>query len=134
MFVCLLQEVLRTFPFVAPRLVIYNIYICYYSYWEICWYNYYCSISWYLKFWYKSSSFSEYFKECIGMVVFCIRDYISRIRIRSILINIFGNFGLYWGVLEGRNMSKTYIYIYNIHVYQNLKKLSWTYTYEVSYI
>ena len=35
----------------------------------------------------------------------CVRDYILRVRIRSILMKNFGNFGLYRGIPEGRNMS-----------------------------
>ena len=44
-------------------------------------------------------------KKYIGIVVFCIRDYISRVQIHSILMEFFENFGLHWWVLEGRTMS-----------------------------
>ena len=37
----------------------------------------------------KSVKKTKVFKECIGIVVFCIRDYISRIHIRSILMHFF---------------------------------------------
>ena len=34
-------------------------------------------------------------KEYIGIVVFCIRDYTSRVRIHSIFMTLFENFGLH---------------------------------------
>ena len=47
--------------------------LCYYFYWELCWHNH-------------CTTLNKITRECIGIVVFCIRHYISRIRIHSILM------------------------------------------------
>ena len=48
------------------------------------------------------------FKECIGTVVFCMRDYISRIRIRSILITFF------WKLLIVLKSPESTKHVYNL--------------------
>ena len=57
------------------------------------------------------------------IVVFCMCDYIYITDSNSFNFDyIFGNFGLYWGVPEGRKMSTIK---YEEALYQNLKNLSW---------
>ena len=66
----------------SPTLVYIYIYVYYYFDSELCWRNYCAMLNRIIMtlecFWVS--------KECIGIVVFCKRDYISRIWIRSILM------------------------------------------------
>ena len=84
--------------------------VCYDLDSELCWHN--------KVFWVS--------KEYIGIVVFCIRDHISWIRILTNLIKIFGIFGLYWGVREGRSMTTIKD---EEALLQNLKNLWWIHIY-----
>ena len=64
-----MREIHKIFCILLKQLHNLQIFSCYYFGWEICWHYY---------FWFS--------KECIGIVVICICDYISRIWIRSVLM------------------------------------------------
>ena len=71
----------------------------------------------YIKFWYKSSSFSEFLKNTLEL------SYSIYTNFNSFNFNeIFGNSGLYWWIPEGRNMSTIKD---EEALYQNLKNIQW---------